>query len=65
MVIDIINIIQIVFPVVVLIFGIINLIVSMKKQDRLLILKDINIVILAIAIIAMTIRIIWQQPLKM
>jgi len=65
MIIDIMNIIQLVFPVIALISGIINLIISMKKQDRLLILKDFNIVILTIAIIAMAIRIIWQQPLKL
>lgn len=52
----ILDILQVILPFTVLIIGIIGFIRSIKKHDRLLLLKELTIICLSLTILSMAIR---------
>jgi hypothetical protein len=55
----VLDILQIVLPPIVLVIGIISLIGRIKEHNRLLILKELTIIFLALTILSLTIRALW------
>ena len=54
----VLDILQVVFPSIVLIIGMFGFIGSIKKHDRLLVLKELTIICLSLTILSMAVRVI-------
>jgi len=52
----VLDILLVILPAIVLVIGIINLIASIKKGDRIVWLKDITIILLSLTIIIMHLK---------